>query len=79
MGEPHPGLRNFGDLRTGGFMLLPRSIEESLPATLRCLRVCDQLPAIELEMVWRPAAGKPTEAVLAIAQTITARAAFYWL
>lgn len=25
--NPTPGLRNFGGLRTGGFMLLPRSIE----------------------------------------------------
>ncbi|MGH3785033.1 MAG: LysR family transcriptional regulator [Pseudonocardiaceae bacterium] len=71
--NPAPGLRNYGDLRTGGFMLLPGSIEESLPATLRCLRVRDPLPAVELEMVWRPAAGKPTEAVLAIAQTIPYR------
>ena len=64
--NPFPGLRYFGDLREGGFNLLPVSISRSLPAGVHCLRVTDDLPMIALEVVWRPGAGRAVEAVAAL-------------
>jgi hypothetical protein len=64
--NPFPGLRYFGDLRSGGFNLLPTSISRSLPAGVHCLRLNDDLPMIALEAVWRPGAGRAVEAVAAL-------------
>jgi DNA-binding transcriptional LysR family regulator len=68
--NPLPGLRHFGDIRSGGFHMLPASIGDSLPAGLRCLTILDDLPPAELEMVWRPGAGRAVEAVAAIARLL---------
>jgi len=66
--NPLPGLRHFGDIRSDGFHLLPASIGGALPAGLTCLTVADEIPPAELEMVWRPGAGRAVEAVAAMAR-----------
>ena len=66
--NPLPGLRHFGDIRSGGFHMLPASIAGSLPAGLICLTILDELAPAELEMAWRPGAGRAVEAVAAIAR-----------
>jgi DNA-binding transcriptional LysR family regulator len=68
--NPLPGLRHFGDVRSGGFHMLPASIGGSLPAGLTCLTVVDELPPAVLEMVWRPGAGRAVEAVAAMARML---------
>lgn len=68
--NPLPGLRHFGDLRAGGFNLLPSSISRSLPAGLTCLTILDDLPPAELNMVWRAGAGRAVEAVAASARLL---------
>jgi DNA-binding transcriptional LysR family regulator len=66
--NPVPGLRHFGDFRSGGFHMLPTSIGGSLPAGLRCLTIVDDIPRAELAMVWRPGAGRAVEVVAAMAR-----------
>jgi DNA-binding transcriptional LysR family regulator len=61
--NPFPGLRYFGDLDSGGFHVLPRSIASALPAGVKALRIVDPLPGLELNLIWRPGAGRAVEAV----------------
>jgi LysR substrate binding domain len=64
--NPFPGLRYFGDLASGGFHVLPKSIASALPAGVKVLRIVDPLPGIELNLIWRPGAGRAVEAVAAL-------------
>jgi DNA-binding transcriptional LysR family regulator len=64
--NPFPGLRYFGDLDSGGFHVLPESIASSLPAGVSVLPILDPLPGIELNLIWRPGAGRAVEAVAAL-------------
>ncbi|MBB6551595.1 LysR family transcriptional regulator [Nonomuraea rubra] len=65
--NPLPGLRNLNvNLRTDGFMLLPRSLGRQLPGGIAYLTVTDVLPSIELRLFWRPDGGP---AVTAFCQT----------
>jgi DNA-binding transcriptional LysR family regulator len=64
--NPFPGLRYFGDLGSGGFHVLPKSITSSLPAGVAVLPILDPLPGIELNLIWRPGAGRAVEAVAAV-------------
>jgi DNA-binding transcriptional LysR family regulator len=65
--NPLPGLRYFGDLGSGGFNVLPSSIDRSLPAGTRCVPISDELPRAELVMAWRSGAGRAVEAVASVA------------
>ena len=61
--NPIPGLRNL-NLHSGGFMLLPRSIGAQLPGRVACVPISDDLPPVELTLVWRPQTAPPAVGVL---------------
>jgi DNA-binding transcriptional LysR family regulator len=65
--NPSPGLRYFGDLTSGGFHVLPRSITRSLPAGVRALPITDELPPAVLRIAWRAGARRSVEAVASVA------------
>jgi len=68
--NPLPGLRYFGDLRSGGFNVLPASMATSLPAGLTCLRMLDDVPPATLVMLWKPGTGRAVEAVAETARAL---------
>lgn len=68
--NPMPGLRYYGD-RSAGFHMLPASMARSLPAGLRCVPLDDDLPPVEVRIVWRPGAGHAVETVVALALSNT--------
>jgi len=72
--NPLPGLRNLAvSLRRTGFMLLPRSVGDQLPAGLACVPVDDDLPTVDLELLWRTGSAPATLAVVGTARDLAGR------
>lgn len=57
--NPVPGLRHLAVRSGEGFSLLPASIREWLPAGVTALDVVDDLPTIDLELLWYPETAPP--------------------
>ena len=64
--NPIPGLRDLG-LADGRFGLIAEPVARRLPGALVCIDVLDDLPPVELRLVWRRAGAPP--ATLALVET----------
>ncbi|GLW07056.1 transcriptional regulator, LysR family protein [Microtetraspora sp. NBRC 13810] len=72
--NPLPGLRNLNlHLRSEGFMILPASLGEQLPAGVTFLPINDRLPTIDLEMAWERHASAATLTLVAVTLDLARR------
>jgi DNA-binding transcriptional LysR family regulator len=69
--NPTPGLRHLGLRNGAGFTLLPASVAAHLAGDLAAVPIRDQLPPVELELLWKAASTSTrTEALIDAARAL---------